>query len=82
MVLYGPTWATEYYVDKDNGSDDSNGLSFPEAFATIGKAVNTFSGGDTIYIAEASTPYYEPINLAGKSCSGTPGRRVMNGLLR
>ncbi len=74
LALCGPTQATDYYVDKDNGSDANNGLSLPQAFATIGKAVNTFSGGDTIYITEASTPYYEPINLAGKNCSGTSGQ--------
>jgi len=74
LVVLGfgaPALGIEYFVDKDNGSDSNSGLSLGEAFQTIQMAVVTFSGGDTIYIAQASTPYYEPINLTTRNCSGT-----------
>lgn len=47
---FASPWATHYFVDGTNGSDDNNGKTPDEAFATIQKAVTTSTGGDVIYI--------------------------------
>ena len=47
---FASPWATHYFVDGTDGSDDNNGKTPEEAFATIQKAVTTATGGDVIYI--------------------------------
>jgi parallel beta-helix repeat protein len=58
--------ATTYYVDP-NGSDDANGLTWPTAFETIQKAIDTANDNDIIDV-NAGT-YYESIDFSGKAVS-------------
>ena len=47
---FSSPWATHYFVDGDNGSDDNIGKEPTNAFKTIQKAVTVSTGGDVIYI--------------------------------
>lgn len=44
------SYATVYYVDGSGGNDSNDGLSWANAFKTIGKARDTAADGDDIYI--------------------------------
>lgn len=57
-------WGTTYYVDP-SGSDDANGLSWEDAFATIQKGVDTAGNGDTVDVNEGT--YYETVDFDGKA---------------
>jgi parallel beta-helix repeat protein len=63
----GTAQATNYYVDCNGGDDDYNGLSWPTAFATIQKGLDTASDGDTIDVNECT--YYESIDFDDTNCT-------------
>jgi hypothetical protein len=64
LLISTASLATTYYVDP-NGSDNANGLSWPTAFKTIQKGINTAINDDTIDVNEGI--YYENINFKGKA---------------
>ena len=49
---YSSPWASHYFVDGDNGSDQNNGLTPSDAIKTIQRAVTVSTGGDVIYIKQ------------------------------
>jgi len=49
---YSSPWASHYFVDGDNGSDQNNGLTPSDAIKTIQRAVTVATGGDVIYIRQ------------------------------
>ena len=57
-ALTMPAAATTYHVDGANGNDGNNGLSWPQAFATLQKALlhPQLAAGDQIWVAAAT--YY------------------------
>lgn len=48
LLLTVPCYGATYYV-KDGGSDGADGLSWANAWATLGKVNTSGSGGDTVY---------------------------------
>jgi parallel beta-helix repeat protein len=63
----GTAQATYYYVDGDGGDDENDGLSWPTAFATIQKGINSAGNGDTITVKEWT--YYENIDFNDANCT-------------
>lgn len=63
------TTGKTYYVDGDGGSDENDGTSFDDAFATIGRAVEVVAAGDTVRIGAGF--YREGIRLVGVSGTST-----------
>lgn len=49
FVVCSTSWAAEYYIDKNNGSDENSG-ALSDPWKTIGKANATLKAGDTVYI--------------------------------
>ncbi|MHC4866066.1 MAG: right-handed parallel beta-helix repeat-containing protein, partial [Planctomycetota bacterium] len=60
----GASWATTYYVDP-SGNDSNDGNSWPEAFATIQKGIDTAADGNIVEVNEGT--YYETIDFKGYS---------------
>ena len=61
------TPAGTYYVSKDSGNNANPG-TLASPWATIGYAKDQISGGDTIIVREATTPYNEYLlNITGDS---------------
>ncbi len=66
ILAGGAFAATDYYVDKTNGSDSNSGTSWGDAFATVQKGIascNTGSSGDADIVHVAASTYYENIVL-------------------
>jgi len=71
----------EYYVDNEQGDDAASGLSAVPGeggsgpVRTLEKAVSLLKPGDTLHLANNSTPYRETLLL--KDTSGEPGRPIV-----
>jgi len=63
---------TTYYVDQVTGNDLDSGLTEDDAWATITKAANTLTAGDTVYIKNGT--YREGLNFYTNS--GTSGNPI------
>lgn len=63
-------FATDYYVDADNGDDANGGLSEGDAFATIQKCDDTMSGQDRCYFQKSTANYTETL-LIESNAGGT-----------
>ena len=51
LVMVGMTFGGQIiYIDAVNGDDDSNGLSYGTAFATIQEGIDTATDGDTVIV--------------------------------
>jgi len=75
---FSSPWATHYFVDATNGSDNNKGKSPKNALATIQKAEDISTGGDVIYIrpqvytlGTGFARYTEDITIAQASTSGS-----------
>jgi len=53
LFLSSVAYSTTYYVKKD-GSDESSGTSWDEAFLTITKALDEVTSGDAVWVAEGN----------------------------
>lgn len=62
-------YASEYYVDAANGNDSADG-SKEAPFATVQKAADSVSAGDTVYVLPGI--YYGPVNLTAKGTKNAP----------
>ena len=71
LILVASAGATDYYVDNTGGADGNSGTSTAEAWATINKANNTVTAGDTVYIRAGT--YNETIK---PGVSGANGNRI------
>lgn len=63
VLMNAMCWGTTYYVDPV-GDNDANGLSWENAFATIGHGIYTATSGDIVEVNEGT--YYENISFNGK----------------
>ncbi|MCD4652314.1 hypothetical protein K8T06_00070, partial [bacterium] len=62
MFLVTSVTATNYYVDGNNGDDESDGLSWTSSMRTIGAVMNLeLQSGDQINVAEGV--YAEEVTL-------------------
>ena len=50
LIMAGTAGATDYYVDPDDGNDVNLGTSAALAWATLGKAADTITTGDRIFV--------------------------------
>lgn len=68
---------TNYYVHKGVGSDSNNGLSWANAWSSLGKAQAVAGTNATVYVRAGATPYYEQlrINKAGQSYIADTGHQ-------
>jgi hypothetical protein len=64
LSLGGAALGTTYYV-KTTGSDNNNGTSWPQAFATIQKGIDTAKDSNVVEVNEGT--YYECIDFKGYS---------------
>lgn len=53
-----------YYVHKGVGSDSNNGLSWANAFSSLGKANQVSGNSDTIYVRAGATAYEEQLTIS------------------
>ena len=56
--------ARDYVYLSENGSDENNGASFEQAYATFSKAMEVVSGGGTIYVKGMINIYNDPANTS------------------
>lgn len=71
LALASTSWATNYYVDKNNTSaSDSNPGTQSSPWKTIQKAANTVRAGDVVYVK--SGVYYEQVNIISSGTSSNP----------
>lgn len=75
---FSSPWATHYFVDYDNGSDNNPGKRPDDAKQTIQAAVTAASGGDVIYVnprayqwAQGFRRYVEDIAVAVGDTTGS-----------
>lgn len=62
--------AATYYISQASGNDSAAGTSPASAWATIGKANNTLSAGDTVFVAGGT--YNEAIAPGRSGSAGSP----------
>lgn len=72
LLLSSPAWATNYYVDAVNGSDQNNGQSTSTAWQSITKVNSTtFQAGDRICFKRGDI-WRETLNVPSSGESGNP----------
>ena len=77
MNRFSSPWATHYFVDGDQGSDDNPGKNPGTAKATIQSAITAMTGGDIVYIRPKSytmgtgfARYTEDVDIVN-TCTGS-----------
>jgi hypothetical protein len=74
LFLVGSAPARDLHVNNVRGDDSREGLSPATALATVEKAIQLATPGDTIHLTPTEQPYREQILLKDKG--GEPGRPI------
>lgn len=80
LLLAGSAAANDIFVDNIVGLDSNDGFSATiqqgntGPVRTLGRAAQLATSGDTIYLKNTQTPYYDSLSLMGSRHSGTAYR--------
>ncbi len=75
VIMVPVSVARDLFVNHEQGSDASEGVSADAPFQTIKAALKICAPGDVIHLAKTVTPYHEGIEIADNQ-SGLPGQPI------